>query len=291
MPQYNSTPTRQDQKRISQLFSKMRSPLGLTPLESQEMDALDAQYGIRGSGSGAIHSIGKAANKLAVPALLAMGGAAAAPMLGGAAAGGATGAAGAGSAAAGGGAAAAGGINNLLMGGAVGLGSIYAGGQAADAATDAAGIQADAAEEARLSGEAMSLPYRQLGQQNIGSLQNLINNSTGYLQDNPMFNAALNSANEQSRRNAALTGTVGSGGMVNSLFQNYLGLGDQFINSQYNRLLNPVKMGQAAAAGQAVNSGNLITGGANALAAGKVGAANAQQQVVSDIANIAGLNY
>lgn len=157
------------------------------------------------------------------------------------------------------------------------------GNTAADAATGAGKLQDKVAQErATATGQDLQ-PYTNLGTQNIGGLQSLIDNPLGYLQNNPMFDAALNSANVQSGRSAALDGKFNSGGMVNSLFQNYLATGDNMINSQYNRLLNPVQMGYGAQLNSTNIQNDLLTGGAAARAGGMVGSANAQGQGASNL--------
>lgn len=162
---------------------------------------------------------------------------------------------------------------------------------AAGAARDAAGIQAQSAVDARNYVEESSQPYRDLGTNNIQGLQSLIDNPMGYLQNNPMFDAALNSANVNSGNQAALQGKFNSGGMVNSLFNNYLATGDNMINSQYNRLLNPVQMGQNAALTTGGQVSDLITGRANAQASGLVGAANARGAGVGNMLGIGSMLF
>lgn len=108
-------------------------------------------------------------------------------------------------------------------------------------------------------------PFVNLGTSNIPGLQGLMTaqGQYDYLQSNPMFQAAVNNAAGQTKAAAASSGKFGSGGLVNQLFQNYLGQGEQFVGNQFNRLANTVGMGQASAAGQAANSlnaANNITG-------------------------------
>lgn len=108
-------------------------------------------------------------------------------------------------------------------------------------------------------------PFVELGTSNILGMQGLLTpgGQMDYLQSNPMFQAAVQNAADQTKGAAASTGKFGSGGLVNQLFQNYLGQGEQFIGNQFNRLANTVGMGQASAAGQAANSlnaANNITG-------------------------------
>lgn len=95
-------------------------------------------------------------------------------------------------------------------------------------------------------------------------------NQVSFLENNPMFDAALGSVNEQSKRLAAAQGKANSGGLVQELFNNYLATGQSFINDRFNqfgamdalrtndfnRLLAPVGIGQASAAGQVANINN-----------------------------------
>lgn len=118
-------------------------------------------------------------------------------------------------------------------------------------------------------------PYQQI--------QSLINpqNQMSFLEGNPMFQAALGSSNEQMKRMAAATGKVNTGGMVNSLFQNYLAQGNDFLNQQFNRAGMAQGLNQNLAntrMGITGTQADLLTGGTSALAAGKVGAANARTQ-------------
>lgn len=132
-------------------------------------------------------------------------------------------------------------------------------------------------------------PFVNLGTSNIQGLQGLLTpqGQMSYLQSNPMFQAAVQNAADQTKAAAASSGKFGSGGLVNQLFQNYLGQGEQFIGNQFNRLTNTVGMGQASAAGQAANSlnaANNITGilgnQGDIRAAGTMAAQNIQNQAL-----------
>jgi len=155
------------------------------------------------------------------------------------------------------------------------------------AATEAAGVQEGTLRGALAQTEGLTSPYRQLGTDNIQGFQNLISNPMGFLENNPMFNAAIAQQSEGIKNLQSLSGKAGSGGTVGQLFQNYLATGNEQINQQYNRLLSPIQMGQSAAMNQAGLTSNLlsnvgavqaggITGAANAQAGGIVGAANAR---------------
>lgn len=133
-------------------------------------------------------------------------------------------------------------------------------------------------------------PFVNLGTSNIQGLQSLLTpqGQMSYLQSNPMFQAAIQNAADQTKAAAASSGKFGSGGLVNQLFQNYLGQGEQFIGNQFNRLTNTVGMGQASAAGQAANSlnaANNITGilgnQGDIRAAGTMAGQNIQNQALS----------
>lgn len=149
------------------------------------------------------------------------------------------------------------------------------GSDAADAAQKAGKIQSAAGKAAA----AEFTPFQDLGLQNIAGLQGLIDNPMGYLQNNPMFNAALANTSEQLKMNQAMSGNLGSGGMVNQLFQNYLAQGNDFLNQQYNRMLSPIQIGYNATGAR----GDYLTGAAAAKAAGVVGAANARSQGMNNL--------
>lgn len=143
-------------------------------------------------------------------------------------------------------------------------------------------------------------PFVSLGTANIAGLQGLLTpqGQMDYLQSNPMFQAAVQNAADQTKAAAASSGKFGSGGLVNQLFQNYLGQGEQFIGNQFNRLTNTVGMGQASAAGQAANSlnaANNITGilgnQGDIRAAGTMAGQNIQNQALGGGLSLLGGSY
>lgn len=116
-----------------------------------------------------------------------------------------------------------------------------------------------------------------------------------YLRNNPLFNAAVNSANAKSAAMGAAAGKTNSGGMVNELFNNYLSQGEGFINNQFNRLNSMVNMGQNSAAGQANNSlqvANQVAGvmgnQGDIRSAGIMAGSNANQQALQGGMNMLG---
>jgi hypothetical protein len=185
--------------------------------------------------------------------------------------------------------------------------------KAADASKDASQAQVAASREAREQQERLNRPYINLGTENIGAYQDILDDpryntfetlqkdpyGADYLSNNPLFQASIDNAGRQLGASAAAQGKFNSGGLVDALFQNYMATGDQYYGnylqrsdslgaSAYNRALMPVEIGQNAANFQGVNSANLITGAGNAVAAGQIGQANAYGQNMQNMANIGG---
>lgn len=201
----------------------------------------------------------------------------------------------------------------VVGGGIAAAGSIVSGRSSAKAAKNAAQSQVDSSREAREQSERLNKPYIDLGTENLPAYQGILNDpryntfetlqadpyGVDYLSNNPLFQASIDNAGRQMGANAAAQGKSNSGGLVDQLFQNYLATGDQYYgnylqrsdslgSSSYNRALMPVQMGQNAANFQGVNSGNLITGAGNAVAAGQIGQGNAYSQTAQNLANIGG---
>lgn len=158
------------------------------------------------------------------------------------------------------------------------VGARKAGKRAARASIESAEIQAESAREAREQLERLNAPYLALGESALPGLQQFIDDPTGagYLESNPLFNAAIDYTSDRIENRASAGGRLNSGGTVEQLFKNYLAQGDQLVNSGFQRALAPVQLGQNSANFQGSNAANLITGAGAANAAGVVGAANAK---------------
>lgn len=165
-----------------------------------------------------------------------------------------------------------------------------AGKRAAGASRYAADVQAQSAAEAREQAERLNAPYLALGESAVPGLQKFIDDPTGagYLESNPLFNAAIDYTSDRIENRASAGGRLNSGGTVEQLFQNYLAQGDRLVNSGFQRALAPVQLGQNAANFQGANSGALITDAGAAQAAGAVGAANATNNAQNQVAGFAG---
>jgi len=117
----------------------------------------------------------------------------------------------------------------------------------------------------------LAQPYTQLGQSAIPTLQNLLGltpgaNPTATLQATPGYQFAKTEGLNAIRNNATLTGGIG-GNTLEALDKFGTGLADQTYQSSIDNLMRTVGLGQAAAAGQAANTGqaganisNLISG-------------------------------
>jgi len=201
---------------------------------------------------------------------------------------------------------------------------------AADASKDAAELQYQATQDsiefqrdALAQQQELNQPYIDLGQEYLPGLtqffDNPLNNTAqtlqndpygaNYLSNNPLFQASIDNAADQLKGTAAAQGKLNSGGLVDQLFQNYLATGDQYYGNfigrsdstatnQLNRLLQPIQLGQNSANFQGTNIGananniSELTGqGANALGAGKVGAANAYAGGAENLLNIGAMIY
>jgi len=174
------------------------------------------------------------------------------------------------------------------------------GGNAADAAKDAAALQAEAGRNALEVNQAQFAqtrsdlePFRQFGTGGISNLEGAINDPSQRVLNNPFFTALANQQEQRTLASAAARGKVGSGGTGDDLQRNLLLLGNQFAQQDISNLQNQVNTGlgaatQTGAFGQqsAASAGGILGNIANAQAAGKVGAANAQQQGFSNILGI-----
>jgi len=184
------------------------------------------------------------------------------------------------------------------------LGYNISGMGAADAASDAADIQAKSGKEAiGFARETRDIargdlqPFTQFGVNNLAPLQSMLTpqGQTDYLRNNPLFQAALDNTNAATLNNQAARGRLGSGGTLDALTKNYFATAQPLLQSQTANLFNATTLGQNSAAGQAstsINQGNsindLITGIGNSQAAGLVGGANARQAGATNFVGSAG---
>lgn len=209
----------------------------------------------------------------------------------------------------------------ILGAAAIGAGASYLGSRnAASASRDAARTQADAAARAgdlqyaaTQQQIALSEPYRETGTAAMNRLAAMTEpggefyapfSQTDFRQD-PGYAFRLKEGMKGLNASAAARGGLISGNALRAAMGYGQEMGSQEYTNAFNRYyaersnrMDPLKFlsaqGQAAAAGQAANIGtgaantaNLMTGGANALAAGQIGAANAFSSGLTGIGNAA----
>lgn len=209
-------------------------------------------------------------------------------------------------------------IGSEDIGGLPGAGSIvggFTGSSGAAASLQGAQLQFDATKlgiaeqkEARLAAEARLQPFADFGLEALGDLRGSVSEGVGVasadqILSDPFFQAQAADQDRRLLAQSAAFGKVGAGGTQDALARQQLLLGNQFrqqdfsnrlqANQQrFGQLFNITNLGQSSAAGQA-NAGlrtagaisDLTTQGGNALAAGGIGAANAQAQGSQNIAS------
>lgn len=178
------------------------------------------------------------------------------------------------------------------------------------------GAQRDAAEKAAQDQEAAALtaqqlqretteqirgdlsPFREAGASAIPTLQGAIDNPSSRVLNNPFFQSMAADQEQRLLASAAARGKVGSGGAGDDLQRNLLLLGNQFAQQDITNLQNLTSTGANAAAqtGSFLQQGATSQGGilgnlANAQAAGRIGAANAQAQGVGNVLSLGALAF
>jgi len=165
---------------------------------------------------------------------------------------------------------------------------------AADASRESAGIQAAGVErgieERRLSaGRAQEFlsPFQQLGESGIEQAGFLTDPQAqfDFLQQNPLFQQALQQAQTGTQNIAAARGRLSAGDTLQQLSQNVLLSAAPLISEQKRSISDLLNIGTGIAGGRAnietgagVDVTDLITSGAATEAAGTVGAAQARTQ-------------
>lgn len=197
-----------------------------------------------------------------------------------------------------------------LLGSGISAGtSLFGASKQADAAQQAAQLQEQQFQQTQQN----QAPFIQAGQGAVGTISNDINNQTGFaapfnFQADPGYQFNLQQGTDAINNSAAAKGGVLNGGTLKALSQYTSGLADTTYNSayqrylagsqnSYNQLAGLAQIGEGAtsntanAGANAANSaGNYLTQGANATAAGAVGAGNAASSGLGTIAN-AGQTY
>ncbi len=184
------------------------------------------------------------------------------------------------------------------------ISDIFGGGDQADAARDAAYQQAAAARNAIAASERAADKglgflegFSGIKDRGIAESNFLANPQAqfDYLQSNPLFDLALNNANQQTNARAASQGRLNSGDTLEQLSNNVLLSAKPLINDQRQDVNNLLNLGfgtSQAQANTAINQGstesNLLTDIGAAQAAGTIGAQNAKSQGVNNLLSLGG---
>ena len=154
------------------------------------------------------------------------------------------------------------------------VGSGVAGSEAAGATESSTNAAIQQQQSALTQQATLSQPYRDLGSSNIQTYQNLLTGGGGpnaganietTLQNMPGYKATLATGTEAAQRSAAASGLNLSGNQVAGVEQFGAQLADQTYEQQLNNVLQPIQLGQAAAAGQAANVGTSANNISSAL--------------------------
>lgn len=164
---------------------------------------------------------------------------------------------------------------------------------AAFASQQAAGAQVGlgreaivAGEEAAARGQEFLAPFGIVGEQALDQAGFLTDPQAqfDFLQNNPLFDLALQNANQQTQFGAASRGRLSAGDTLQQLSNNVLLSAQPLVNQQSQNIAGLLDFGRGLATtqanveiGQGSNVANLLTQIGNAQAAGIVGSANALQ--------------
>lgn len=157
----------------------------------------------------------------------------------------------------------------VVVGGVVAaVGSNMAAGKAAKATQNATNA-AIAQDQRALDQQAqLSQPYRDLGTSNIDTYQKLLKggpSAQATLESLPGYKATRDSGIEAAKRASAAGGLNLSGNQLAGVEQYGAQLADSTYQQTLNNFLQPIQLGQAAAAGQAANIGTSAGNVSNAL--------------------------
>ena len=170
-------------------------------------------------------------------------------------------------------------------------GAVSAKSQAKDAASAAAaqraGISEGAAETRRAAaeGQAFLTPFQELGQTGVEQAGFLTDPQAqfDFLQNNPLFQMALDQAGTETKQLAAARGRLSAGDTLQQLSQNVLLSSQPLISQQKASISDLINLGSGTsraqanvAIGQGSDITNLLTSGGDVAAAGIIGASRAR---------------
>ena len=179
------------------------------------------------------------------------------------------------------------------------VGGVVASKNQSKGAKDAANTQVGAANRA-IQGERVAArraqrffqPFAGAAQRGVAESSFLANpeEQFDFLQSNPLFQLALDNANQETQSVAASRGRLSAGDTLQDLSNNVLLSASPLIDRQRSDIGALLNLGTGVATsraniatGQAASVGNLLTDAGAAQAAGIVGAANARSQGIANV--------
>lgn len=170
---------------------------------------------------------------------------------------------------------------------------------AAEAAIQSGEIQAESVAEAleetraaREQGLGFLQPFQQVGQQGLGQAGFLTDPTAqfDFLQNNPLFQMALEQSGRETKGLAAAGGRLSAGDTLQQLSKNVLLAASPLISGQKQSITDLLQLGAGVAGSEAniatgagADISDLITSGGAARAAGLVGAGQARTQGAQNI--------
>lgn len=167
------------------------------------------------------------------------------------------------------------------------------------AAAQQAGISEGIAETRRAAEQGLGFlePFQALGQTGVEQAGFLTDpqQQFSFLQENPLFKFALESANTQTQNLAASRGRLSAGDTLQQLSQNVLLAAQPLITQQKGSIADLINLGSGtsrAAANVAIGQGsdvtNLLTSRGDVAAAGAIAEANARAAGLKQVGEAAG---
>jgi hypothetical protein len=173
--------------------------------------------------------------------------------------------------------------------------TVYAANKAAGATGSATNAAIASQQQALAQQATLSQPYRDLGQSAISQYQNLLGigpqGQAGIqqtLQNLPGYKFTQQQGADATKAQFGAMGLGLSGNTLQGLNQFNTGLADQTYGAEVQRLLQPVQLGQASAAGQAANIGQAGTNISNLISGQGQTQAGIYANTAASLAGIAG---
>ncbi|OWF83340.1 DNA transfer protein [Yersinia kristensenii] len=172
------------------------------------------------------------------------------------------------------------------------LGSITGANQAADAQTNAANQSNEMNWKIYQDQKQTMAPFLSMGQSFSGSLQDLLNNRSGTLNNyynSSEYKGLADQARYQQLAGAEATGGLGSTATSNGLASIAPQLGQQYLNDRYNQLLGGVNIGLSAGGASNAAAGNYASNYGQNM--GQIGSAQAGRSLANGQLLTQGLGF